>query len=774
MAVFFPEIDTILRENPTDAERQLIDFFVKFDNSYEIFFKPFLNGDLPDVILMRKNFGILIIQFFDQSILDYKLDTKNLIPLDKNSDAIELSPFIKADILKKRLINLHFNELFEKSLYNKKYRQLINTLIFLTQNTTEEFEKWYYKNALDKQTWKLFDTKVITSNTLTLQRFERLLNRSGFNSIKPFFDDDLYQSIYRYLKPSFHRVEDGKFINYSDEQIKVLRNPNNAKLRKIKGVSGSGKTLLLAKMAVEENKKTGKKVLILTYNIALRNYIRYQINNIPEDFRWQNFEIINYHEFFLINVRQVGWSIQSLGVFENINFFESVKSKIEQYDSIFIDEIQDYKEEWIIIIKRYFLKEGGTYIVFGDEKQNIYDRELERDKTPKTGVPGGRWNVLEETYRMSSSIIELAQNFQETYFGKKYNKDNIKSTTIPIDYSTDYGTKTNQIIYKWFEKDTSPIEMFNYIHGQVRELYLNPHDVGILGSRVEYIRDLSFYFENIDHERTRLMSESKEEWWRLLFADEQTVEIETWHSKYFQPIWKYLEPLKILREKFNDKEDLYEALKLSYLKSENKRFDEILDRNHVLYEEFQTLKANFEITEHHISKGELTLDFYYPMWINLKNKLVNENLKDGEKMLINKINKNSTVFELYKELKDLDSQLCIKYKKYISYLKNFAIAYSNLKDQLEIIRRNRKLHFKMESDGTMKMSTIHSFKGWEIHSLFLILDDEDKQSAFLTDELVYTAITRARFNIIIMNCGMMKYHEFFNKNQYINKMLNSR
>ncbi len=67
----------------------------------------------------------------------------------------------------------------------------------------------------------------------------------------------------------------------------------------------------------------------------------------------------------------------------------------------------------------------------------------------------------------------------------------------------------------------------------------------------------------------------------------------------------------------------------------------------------------------------------------------------------------------------------------------------------------------MKTDGTMKLSTIHSFKGWEIHTLFLILDGQEEDQKFLTDELVYTAITRARFNIVILNLGMMKYHQFF-------------
>lgn len=59
-----------------------------------------------------------------------------------------------------------------------------------------------------------------------------------------------------------------------------------------------------------------------------------------------------------------------------MNFFESVRNQLEKYETILIDEIQDYKTSWIRILKEYFLVPNGEFIVFGDEKQNIYDLEL--------------------------------------------------------------------------------------------------------------------------------------------------------------------------------------------------------------------------------------------------------------------------------------------------------------------------------------------------------------------------------------------------------------
>ena len=69
--------------------------------------------------------------------------------------------------------------------------------------------------------------------------------------------------------------------------------------------------------------------------------------------------------------------------------------------------------------------------------------------------------------------------------------------------------------------------------------------------------------------------------------------------------------------------------------------------------------------------------------------------------------------------------------------------------------------------GTVKLSTIHSFKGWEIDTLFLIIendyDDENSESKFSIDELIYTGLTRCRNNLIVVNISNQRYHKFFSK-----------
>lgn len=63
--------------------------------------------------------------------------------------------------------------------------------------------------------------------------------------------------------------------------------------------------------------------------------------------------------------------------------------------------------------------------------------------------------------------------------------------------------------------------------------------------------------------------------------------------------------------------------------------------------------------------------------------------------------------------------------------------------------------------GTVKLSTIHSFKGWEINTLILLIEQNAGYPPDSDDELIYTAITRCRENLLVLNLGNERYHGFF-------------
>ena len=79
MAIFYPPLEEIkkFRKKPEEGELHLLQFLTYLDDEYEVFFNSFLNGDRPDVVIMKRDGGVMIIEVKDINLANYYLDEKN-------------------------------------------------------------------------------------------------------------------------------------------------------------------------------------------------------------------------------------------------------------------------------------------------------------------------------------------------------------------------------------------------------------------------------------------------------------------------------------------------------------------------------------------------------------------------------------------------------------------------------------------------------------------------------------------------------------------------
>ena len=617
MALLNPTFDTIgrLRVSATEGELHLLKFLSSaLDDKYEIFFQPFINGDNPDIIIMRKNSGVLIIEVKDWHLINYFLDKKKHWRLKENGAYLK-SPLSQVLSYKENLYTLHIEHLLEKKIRNQKLFSVVTCAVYFHNETENSIKSFLLEKFSNDERYKKFISyfELIGRDTLKKEKFQNILHKRWLDRYSKFFDNNLYQSFKKYLSPPIHTIEQGIEIQYTKKQSELI--DSKPIQQKIKGVPGSGKTMILAKRAVNAHKRTKTRILILTYNITLKNYIHDKISEVKEEFNCQNFYITNYHNFITTQLNNLGIPIRmpenlnevelseylEQNYYSNEKIFESFKDSIDKYHSIFIDEIQDYKTEWLKIIKRYFLIPNGELVVYGDEKQNIYERQLDSDRKPNTGIPG-RWNELNESFRLTTKIANLAIKYQNYFFAKKYDID-----IIQIIKQQSIFDVQELIEYYFFKSTLTQNIIFEKVINIIKELNTHPNDICFLSPRVEILRELDYFIRSRIKQKTNTTFETKE------------------------------------------------------------------------------------------------------MWEKLKSEIDEEE----------------------------------KFKR-----------------EIERIRHNKKFNFWMNS-GTIKLSTIHSFKGWEIHTLFLIIDSGNELDEFLSDELVYAGITRCRFNLYILNIGNIKYHDFF-------------
>ena len=588
-------------------------------------------------------------------------------------------------------------------------------------------EKQYIQNLIVKpyeqdekyQTFLKYNIDFIGRNNLNKNDFEELLKKRYLisNTTSFLFTENIYESFKRFLNPPIHTKEEGIDFNYSEKQREIIYVQNKPQQR-IKGVVGSGKTTVMVARAVQTYKRISKnnsdaKILILTYNITLKNFIHDKLNKVREDFPWSTFVITNYHEFINSQLNNLGIPINpppfkkedfqftseyKLAVekyfednyYSNYELFNKQKSEIHEFDAVFIDEIQDYRRPWMDILKNCFLSDGGEYLLFGDVKQNIYNNQVD-NKDIVTNIVGKPTELL-RCFRSDFKVRALAVEYQKNIFRDKYEIDNFNEKN----QSNEIQFERNQqgyINYMFLSNSNSVSTLYTIIHENIvnKNSAISPNDITILGYTINLLKKFEAYYRYMSNEKTKTM-------------------FETWEMTY---------KLGLDRSNTGKKE---------------------LDKNNI------------------------------PEWIYKGIELLKREKDKKADRAFEQLARLFTIYQLYSEYQDKFKEklswYCEQYKctfeTFLKYIETYKDEFQAFVGEInsgdyEFIRKNKKIHFWMNS-GTIKIATINSFKGWESELIFLILEKKnDFNNSF--DELIYTGITRSRSNLVIINFGNEEYDE---------------
>lgn len=494
MAVFYPTIEKIKQFNvqPTDGEKALLSFLERtLDNSFEVYFNPYLNGDRPDVIIMRKGYGVMIIEVKDWNLHNFRLNEKRKWVYIPNNSVVK-SPIDQVKKYKENLFDLHIADLLQMKIKDYRNFKIVSCAVYFhcaSKSYIEDMLVIPYKDDNKYQTFLKYNIDFLGNDSLNQDYFNILLRKRYLISERPswLFTDLLYNNFKRLLSPPLHLSSQGIIYNYSDKQKEIIYSTTLE--QRVRGVFGSGKTTVLAARAVQAYKRAlernnNPRVLILTYNITLKNFIHDKMNRVDETFPIENFIIINYHQFINAELNNLNIEIETpdgldpLHVSEffetyyygNIKLFEEHKEEIRKYDAVLIDEIQDYHRSWMDIVKNYFRDPQGDYVLFGDVKQNIYGQTTQ-NKDVVTNVRGV--NELKYCYRSDFKVRDLALSFQKNIFGDKYDVDDF-SENGTYSFFGQEQEKEGYINYIYLQNEQPVTALYNIIRGNIRVTSKSP------------------------------------------------------------------------------------------------------------------------------------------------------------------------------------------------------------------------------------------------------------------------------------------------------------
>lgn len=461
-----------------------------------------VNEVAVDFIIVRPNKGILLLNIFEENL--------NECTLSEDKKEINVHGQLYQSPID--LINLcqlsikdGIEELLMSIIEDNRNFSLIKKAVVFSENSIDEIKKFFeYQNNVFNFTF-IFGKEIIENRDIS----QNLYTTIGFLYNNNAFDDVVRRKLARMISPSWHSYQEGR-IDMQPIGAQKRLSESSITQQKISGVAGSGKTQVLAFRAVNAMKRTGGDVLVLTYNITLANYLKFRLSEIREDFSWEKIDVYPYHQFFRIRAAECQLHVE-FSSYQNEAFFENSKGH-KKYSAIFVDEVQDYTTEWLrIIMQNFLLVPNGELVVFGDPKQNVYQRPLDANGDIRLGIIGGQWNRQLTTSRRFTNprLANLATAFQTQFMANLPTDDIVAENTIS-------NTFNFQIVTYIDLRQNNSIEsiitnIINIISNDNNEA----RDFAVLASSTKLLRNIDILYRQRTNEQTEITFISNETLERL-------------------------------------------------------------------------------------------------------------------------------------------------------------------------------------------------------------------------------------------------------------------
>ena len=171
------------------------------------------------------------------------------------------------------------------------------------------------------------------------------------------------------------RYSNDAITRISDEQIRALRSLDINDRVLVSGVAGSGKTRL-ALMWAHQAARSGRNTLLSCYNDPLGRYLQSVSSPYPTLTVGPFLRTVS--QFPGIPRLEEPMELDDRDNFWNVEMIEHLYEYAEQseikFDTIVLDERQDFNDEWMDIIEKLLVDEKSKILCVADPNQDLYER----------------------------------------------------------------------------------------------------------------------------------------------------------------------------------------------------------------------------------------------------------------------------------------------------------------------------------------------------------------------------------------------------------------
>ncbi|MBY0147779.1 nuclease-related domain-containing DEAD/DEAH box helicase [Neobacillus niacini] len=438
MAITIPET---IRSSATTGERLFFRTLKTFlPDDYIVYYEPDIQGRRPDFVIIGPDLGIVVIEVKDytkNTLLQINHDEWHIVTSSEEQTVVK-SPMKQArdnmfhvvDTLKKdkSLIQLDgkykfqlkfpyghgvvFTRLYSKDFVQEGLYSVIEPNLCFTRDEIDPDKEGFSEEVLMEKILNMFVVPFRLKESLSIE---------DINAIRyHLFPEVRISAEYKPPVP----YQDQLLLSLHDIKTMDLHQENLAKQigdknRLIRGVAGSGKTIILASRAKMLSKQNPDwKILILCYNISLSNAIQQMIHhmlNEPEDLfdfdpnavtvKNENIIVRNFHSWLKNDLRIKEQQLPTI-----IEKLERKEAILPTYDAVLIDEGQDFEADWLRLVSLLINADTQSLLLVEDRAQTIYQRK--RSYLEDTGLSfRGRSKVLSINYRNTQQIVKFAWEF---------------------------------------------------------------------------------------------------------------------------------------------------------------------------------------------------------------------------------------------------------------------------------------------------------------------------------------------------------------------------
>jgi hypothetical protein len=267
MARVYPDWDELacLPTPLNVGERKVLDCLALLDDEWIIYVQPRLGLDQPDFIMAHPTFGVCAVEVKDWSIGAYRQDDDGRIQMRlqggwaRTDEAPRYQAHRYRSAIHERLLALTDEAPAFAQIRGVVVMPRCTTMqakVAIAKSTVQDSERWIDVYGYDDLQHD--PTLVLTGSRQPVARH-----------ISPACLDALRRSLAEPEAHSDQRLP----LSLSTAAGNIEANPREARIRRVRGSAGCGKSLGLAARAARLSLE-GKEVLVLTYNSTLPHYLR--------------------------------------------------------------------------------------------------------------------------------------------------------------------------------------------------------------------------------------------------------------------------------------------------------------------------------------------------------------------------------------------------------------------------------------------------------------------------------------------------------------------